>query len=277
MVFHIQPVTNIQTFPVNRQRFVSQCIGNHQRNQLLREVIRTIVVGATRNRHRQTIGTMVSQNQQIGRSLRAAVRRAGMNRSLFGEEQVRAIQRKVTINLIRRNLMITLDAIFTASVHQYRSADNIGLEEDTRIFNGTINMRFCRKVDHDIRMLLLEQLIDCFTVADVCFHKAEIGVIHNRCQRGQVSCISQLVQADDPVIRILLQHMENKIGTDESGTAGNNDSHLIFTSLNIEFFHPQLLSNAFHTDSCRIWMPIPVVFLWKSSYFGMQFPLVRKF
>ena len=52
VIFHIQPVTDIKTFTVNRQRLICQCIGNHQRNQLLREVIRTIVIGATGNGHR---------------------------------------------------------------------------------------------------------------------------------------------------------------------------------------------------------------------------------
>ena len=57
VILHIQPVTDIQTLAINRQRLISQSIGNHQRNQLLREVVRAIVVGATGNGHRQTVGT----------------------------------------------------------------------------------------------------------------------------------------------------------------------------------------------------------------------------
>ena len=184
MVFNIQPVTDIQTFAVNRQRFVSQRISNHQRNQLLREVIRTIVVGATGNGHRQAIGTVVSQNQQICCSLGAAIRRAGMDRSLLSEEQVRTIQRQVTINLIGRNLMITLNAILAASVHQYTGTDDVRLEEDAWIFDGTINMRFCRKVHHDVRMFFFKQFIHSFAVTYISLHEAEIRIVHNRCQCG---------------------------------------------------------------------------------------------
>ena len=68
-----------------------------------------------------------------------------MNRSLLSEEQVRTIQRQVTINLIGGNLMVTLDAVLAACIHQHTGADNIGLEEDARIFDRTVNMRFCRK------------------------------------------------------------------------------------------------------------------------------------
>ena len=89
VIFNIQPVTDIQTLAVNRQWLVSQSISNHQRNQLLREVIRTIVVGATGNSHRQAVGTVVSQNQQVSGSLGATVRRAGVDRSFLGEEQIR--------------------------------------------------------------------------------------------------------------------------------------------------------------------------------------------
>ena len=230
VIFHIQPVTDVQTLAVNRQRLVSQSISNHQRNQLLREVIRTIVVGATGNGHRQAVGTVVSQNQQVSGSLGATVRRAGVNRSFLGEEQIRTIQRQVTVNFIGRNLMITLDTVLAASIHQHTGTDNIGLEEDTRIFDGTVNMRFCRKVDHDVRMFFFKQFIHCFAVADICLHKAEIRVIHNRCQCGQIACIGQLVQTDDPVIRILLQHMEYKVTTNKPSAAGNNNIHDLFSS-----------------------------------------------
>ena len=225
VIFHIQPVTDVQAFTVNRERLVSQCISNHQRNQLLREMIRAIVIGATGNGHRQAVGTVVSQNQQVSGSLGAAVRRASMDRSLLSEEQVRTIQRQVTINLIGGNLMVTLDAVLAACVHQHTGTDDVGLEEDARIFDGAINMRFCRKVNHDVRMFFFKQFIHSFAVADICLYEAEIRVIHNRGQCGQIACIGQLVQTDDSVIRILLQHVEHKVTTNKTSTAGNNNIH----------------------------------------------------
>lgn len=123
MVFNIQPVTNVQTLAVNRQWLVSQSIGNHQRNQLLREVvIRAIVIRATENGHRETVGTVISQNQQVSGRLGTAIRRAGVNRSLLSKEQVRTIQRQVSINLIGRNLMITLDTKLVTITQQVLKA-----------------------------------------------------------------------------------------------------------------------------------------------------------
>ena len=236
VIFHIQPVTDVQTLAVNRQWLVSQSISNHQWNQLLREVIRTIVVRATRNGHRQAVGTVVSQNQQVSGCFGAAIRRAGVDRSFLGEEQIRTIQRQVTVNFIGRNLMITLDTVLAASVHQHTGADNICLEKDTRIFDRTVNMRFCRKVDHDVRMFFFKQFIHCFAVADISLHEAEIRVIHNRGQCGQIACIGQLVKTDDPVIRILLQHMEYKVTTNKTSATGNNNIHDLISSTFIFWF-----------------------------------------
>ncbi len=56
--------------------------------------------------------------------------------SLFGEEQVRTIQRQVAINLIGRNHDDKLDAYLRQSVHQNTGANDVGLEEDARIFDG---------------------------------------------------------------------------------------------------------------------------------------------
>ncbi|MNT17294.1 hypothetical protein D3C72_1524360 [compost metagenome] len=44
VVFDIEPVTNLITFAVDRQRLAFQCVENDQRDQLLREVARTVVV-----------------------------------------------------------------------------------------------------------------------------------------------------------------------------------------------------------------------------------------
>ena len=84
-------------------------------------------------------------------------------------------------------------------------------------------MALCGKVHHDVWVLFLKELINRFPVADIRFAEAEIRPVHDRGQGGQIPRIGQLVHADDPVLRMLLQHMEDKIAPDKSGTAGHND------------------------------------------------------
>ena len=62
VILYIQPVTDIFALSVYRKRLVIQRIGNHQRNELLREMIWSIVVGTSADRHRKSISPMISQH-----------------------------------------------------------------------------------------------------------------------------------------------------------------------------------------------------------------------
>ncbi len=52
VILHVEPVAHILAGAVNRQGLVVQSIGDHEGDQLLGEVIGTIVVGTSRNGHR---------------------------------------------------------------------------------------------------------------------------------------------------------------------------------------------------------------------------------
>ena len=65
---------------------------------------------------------------------------------LLCEEQVRSVKRQVTVNLVSGNLMITFDAVFAACVHQHCGTDNVGVQENLRVLDGTVNMAFCCEV-----------------------------------------------------------------------------------------------------------------------------------
>ena len=84
---------------------------------------------------------------------------------------------------------------------------------------------FCCEVYNHIRMLLLEELVDCFAVSDAFFYKTEIWIVHDRSQGREIAGIGQAVQTDDPVIRVFFQHVENEVASDKSGTAGNDNIH----------------------------------------------------
>ena len=147
--------------------------------------------------------------------------------------------------------MVTLDAVLAASIHQHTGTDDVSLKEDTGIFDRTVNMRLCRKVDHDVWMFFFKQFIHCFAVTDISLHEAEIRVIHNRGQCGQIACIGQLVQTDDSIIRILLQHVEHKVTTNKTRTAGNNNIHDLFSSTLIYVSCSRFLINTDVPDTCR--------------------------
>ena len=121
--------------------------------------------------------------------------------------------------------MITLDSVFTAGIHKDCSTFDVGVKEYFRVLDGTIYVALRCEVYHDIRMLFLEKFVNSLTVCNTLFNKAEVRFVHNRCKSGKVSCVSQAVQAYDTIVRMSLHHMKNKVASDKSGTAGNNDCH----------------------------------------------------
>ncbi len=58
MIVHIKPVAHIVAGAIDRQIFTGQAFDDHQRDQLFREVERTVIVGAICNQYWQAIGVV---------------------------------------------------------------------------------------------------------------------------------------------------------------------------------------------------------------------------
>ena len=190
-------------------------------------MIRTVVVGAAADGDRKAVGAVISENKQVSASLGGAVRAARVDRSLLCEEEVRAVEWQIAVYFISGYLMITLDSVLSAGIHQNSSTDDVRVQENLRVLDGAVYMALCCEVYNHIRMLLLEELVDCFAVSDAFFYKTEIRIVHDRCQGREIAGIGQAVQTDDPVIRVFFQHVKNKVASDKSGTAGYDNIHSV--------------------------------------------------
>ncbi|MNN48156.1 hypothetical protein D3C81_1626190 [compost metagenome] len=65
VIIDMQPVPNIFAIAVNRNLLFVQNFRNRQWNQLLREMVRAVIVRAPGNVHRQAVGFIISSNEQI--------------------------------------------------------------------------------------------------------------------------------------------------------------------------------------------------------------------
>ncbi len=133
MILHIEPVADILALAVDRERLVIQCVDEHQRNELLRELIRSVVVGASGNGDRETECSVVCQDEQICRCLRAGVGAGGVKRGILMEEEIRAVKRQIAVYLVGRDLVEPADAVLAAGIHQDRRSMDVGFKEDVRI------------------------------------------------------------------------------------------------------------------------------------------------
>lgn len=228
VILDVEPVANILAVTVDRQLLVGQRVDDHQRDELLREVVRAVVVRAARDRRRDLVGAVVGHDEQVGTGLRSRIRTRRLEVRLLREEEVRAVERQVAVDLVRRDLMVAVDAVLAAGVEQHTRADDIRLQEDLRILDGAVDMRLRREVDDDVRLLLLEDAIDRTAVCDVRADELEVLLLHRRLERLKIARIRQLVDADDAVTRMLLEHVVDKVRTNEAGTAGHDDIHIYF-------------------------------------------------
>ena len=88
-------------------------------------------------------------------------------------------------------------------------------------------MRFCGEVHDDVRLFLLEDLIHACPVADVELDESEVIVLHHRLQCMNIPCISELIQTNDPIVRVMLHHIKDEIRADKSCAAGYDNCHSV--------------------------------------------------
>lgn len=151
-----------------------------------------------------------------------------MQRCFLCKEQIRSVQRQISVNFVGRYLVISLYAVLSACVHKHSGALYICFEEYARVFYGAVNMAFRRKVYYYIRFFFFKKIINKFSVADIALYKAEVFIVHNRGKRRKIARICQLVQAHYSVIRIFSKHVKYKIRAYKPGAAGYYNRHRFF-------------------------------------------------
>ena len=148
-----------------------------------------------------------------------------MQRRLLGEQQVRPVERQVAVNLVGRDLMKAHIAVFTAGVHEHGRADNIRLQKQRRVGDRAVDMALGREVHDYIGSLVFKQAVDRLAVADVHPGKAEVRLPEQRRERGEVAGIGELVDAHEPVVRVVRTQIKQIVCADEAGAAGDESSH----------------------------------------------------
>ena len=230
VVLHIQPIPHVLPRPVHGQRLVRKRVRDRERDEFFGEMIGPVVVGTARNGHGKSIRSVICEHKKVRPRLGGGIGARRMQRRLLRKKEVGPVERQIAVHFIRRDLMITPDAVLAAGVHQYGRADDVGLQKDARILDGAVDVALRREVDDDVGMLLLEEFVDRLAIADVRLHEAEVGVIHHAPERGQIARIGELIQTHDAIIGILFEDMENKIAADKPRPAGDEDGHCGFPS-----------------------------------------------
>src|SRR4029078_2316459 len=85
-----------------------------------------------------------------------------------------------------------------------------------------VDMALGGKIDDRIGPVRGQQCLDGRAIADVGAHEMMIGVVLERGQTAEIACVSQLVDVDNGLVACRAP-VEDEIGADKSGSAGDQD------------------------------------------------------
>ena len=103
MVTDVQPVADVEAVAVHREIPAFQDVHDHERDQLLGKVVRTVVVGAVGRGDVEPVGVVIGAHQVIRRRLARRIRRIRRVRRGFAETGIVGPERAV--HLVGRHVM----------------------------------------------------------------------------------------------------------------------------------------------------------------------------
>src|SRR5690349_20771385 len=101
MFIGVNPLSNIQSISIDRQRTVFHCVGDEDGNELLRELIGTVIVGTSRHEARKPIRFEIAEYPKVRARFACGVGAARIDRRFFTES---AIGTEAAVDLISGNL-----------------------------------------------------------------------------------------------------------------------------------------------------------------------------
>ena len=232
MIADVQPVAHLKTIAVHRQRFACECIGNDQRNQLLRKLQRSVIVRAIARDHRQAISVMPGTHQMIGRGFRCRVRTVRRVGRGFGKRRI--IRTQAAEHFVSRYVQKAKSAalgvaqigqIGACRLQQAEGAIDIGTHEIAGAVDRAIDMAFGGEMHDRTRPVLRQQRPHERAVADIAPHKDMTRIAGQRRKIGGVTRISQFVQIDHRLITAR-KPVQHEVRADEAGTASHQNHEM---------------------------------------------------
>ena len=155
------------------QRAALERIQDHQRDQLLGEVVGPVIVGAVAHHGRQPIGVVPGAHEMVRRCLGGGVRRVGLVGGGLGEQAFRPQRAE---DLVGRDVVEPkgLATAFGQSapigkhlLEQRVGPDDVGLDERAGAVDRAIDVALGRQMHHDIGPEAFDGGLDRRRVADI--------------------------------------------------------------------------------------------------------------
>ena len=239
VVFYVQPVAYVQTLAVYRQRLAMTDVVDEERDELLRELVRAIVVGAVGHDGRHSVCVVESAYKVVAACLCGRVGRMGVILGRLKEElcavsmvvsrrcfccerrlnTFRVCKFECTINFICRDVIEALALvllwkalpIYLRSLKQRQCAHHVSACEGERILNRAVYVALCSKVDNAVNLVLLHEFENHLEVADVALNECVILLVLDILQVGKIASICKFVKVYYVIFWILVDKKSNNM------------------------------------------------------------------
>lgn len=114
------------------------------------------------------------------------------------------------------------------TVHEVLRAEDVGGEENLRIFYTSVHVAFCSKVHNHVKVMLCKKVRYKGAITNVATHKKASLVVYVVFYGAKVAGVCKRVQHHDFYVRVLAQHILYEICADESGGSRNKIRFHVF-------------------------------------------------
>ena len=144
VVVDVEPVAHVRSLPVERERLPFEGVGHEQRDELLRVLIRSVVVARPEDDDRQAVGHVVGVGQAVGPGLARGVGRGRGDRVGLPEEALVP----AAVDLVGRDVDEELDVRrLLERLEQDEAPVDVGQDELAGVDDRPVDVRLGREVD----------------------------------------------------------------------------------------------------------------------------------
>ena len=252
VILHIEPVAHILTLAVDRQRTAVTDVVYEERDQLLGELVGTVVVRAVGHDRRHTVRIMERPHEVIRRGLRCRIGRMGI---IFGilVEEVAAVgkvmlarrgrcrerrldtfgirQLQSSVDFVRRDVVEELAVprpvpILACRLQQRQRTQHVRARKGEGILDRVVDMALRRKMYNTVDLIFAHDLAHAVEIAYVGTLEYIVRTVLNVLQVGKIAGVGQFVEVDDTVIGILVYEEAHDMAPDKARTA--RDQYVAF-------------------------------------------------
>ena len=224
MILHMDPVPDVQPVSINGQFLVRKRASDHQRNELLRELIRPVVVRAPRNDDLLPERLVRREREQVRGRLARRIRRTRVEWRHFREASGRS-QR--AIDLVGRDLQEPLHAMPARRLEKHLGAADVRVDKVSGLGNTAIHMRLRREVHNRVKLVLCQDGLHRIAVGNVGLEELVTFAVTfgNAGQVVRISRVGEHIDIRDEFLLVMLQHKTHKIAADEPAATSDEKTH----------------------------------------------------